>query len=334
MAIRNADIARVFEDIADLLELGDENPFRVRAYRSAALEISRLGIDLAGQIARGEELPKIFGVGADLTEKIREIVRCGDCALRSELQARFPAGITQLFTLPGVGPKRVRMLYEQLKIGSLTDLQRAAREGRLRTLEHFGEKSEQKILEAVQARLKAEPGRVSLAQAARIAEPYKRHLEAGGDEVVIAGSYRRKAATVGDLDFLVCSREGKRVVDRFVHYAGVKEVLARGSKRASVVLASGLQVDLRVVPAESFGAALHYFTGSKAHNIAVRRLGLKRGLKINEYGVFRGESRIAGDTEESVYAAVGLPWIAPEQREGDLSGFGGGAVNHGEQVNR
>jgi DNA polymerase (family 10) len=316
MPIQNPDIAKVFEEIADLLELCDENPFRVRAYRGAALELARFGPDIAGLFAKGEELPKMYGIGPDLAGKIHEIVRTGSCALRDELRARFPPGITQLFTLPGLGPKRVRVLYDELQVASLSDLQRAARDGRLRQLAGFGEKSETKILEAVQARLKAQPARFELAAAARLAEPYRRYLEAGGDKVVIAGSYRRKKATVGDLDFLVSSKKPRTAIERFVGYGEVREILARGTTRASVILASGLQADLRVVAPESFGAALHYFTGSKAHNIALRRLGLKQGLKINEYGVFRGDQRIAGETEESVYAAVGVPWIPPEQREG------------------
>jgi DNA polymerase (family 10) len=317
MPVHNADIGRIFEEIADLLELGDENPFRVRAYRAAALELQRRDVDIAGLIARGEELPKIQGIGADLAAKVTEIVQSGGCRFLEELRARHPPGITQLFKLPGLGPRRVRVLYEELGVASLSDLQRAAREGRIRKLARFGEKSERKILESIEAQLGSQPGRFKRAFAARYAEPYKRYLEAGGDKVVIAGSYRRRAETVGDLDVLVTAKRPKDAIERFVRYSDVAQILARGSTRASVVLKSGLQVDLRVVPARSFGAALHYFTGSKTHNIAIRRLGLKRGLKINEYGVFRGKRHVAGETEESVYAALGLPWIPPERREGE-----------------
>jgi DNA polymerase (family 10) len=316
MPIQDADIVRAFREIADLLELGNENPFRVRAYRYAAEELERRSLGIPALLARGEELPKIPGVGADLGGKIGEIARTGTCEFLEELRAQYPAGITQLFALPGLGPKRVRVLYDELKISTLRDLRRAARAGRLRKLARFGEKSEQKLLDAVDAHLGAEPGRVKREFAARYAEPLRRYLATGGDEVVIAGSYRRKSETVGDLDFLIASKQPKKAIERFVSYPEVKEILARGTTRASVILNPGLQVDLRVVPAKSFGAALHYFTGSKTHNIAIRKLGLRRGLKINEYGVFRGERRIAGQTEESVYAAVGLPWIPPEQREG------------------
>jgi len=317
VATQDADIVRAFREIADLLELGNENPFRVRAYRYAAEEIERRKLDVAALLARGEELPKLPGVGADLAGKIGEIAQTGTCRFLEELRAKYPAGITQLFTLPGLGPKRVRVLYDELDISSLQELQRAARAKRLRKLARFGEKSEKKLLDAVDAHLGSQPGRFKREFAARYAEPFRRYLEAGGDNVIIAGSYRRKAETVGDLDFLATSKQPRKAIERFTGYREVKEVLARGTTRASVVLHSGLQVDLRVVPAKSFGAALHYFTGSKTHNIALRRLGLRRGLKINEYGVYRGKRRVAGETEESVYAAVGLPWLPPESREGE-----------------
>jgi DNA polymerase (family X) len=209
------------------------------------------------------------------------------------------------------------VLYDELNIASLADLQRAAREGRIRGLARFGEKTERRLLEAVEAQLGTQPGRFKREFAAYYAEPFRRYLESAADKVVIAGSYRRKTETVGDLDFLATSRQPEKAIERFVRYGEVKEVLAQGTTRASVILNAGLQVDLRVVPAKSFGAALHYFTGSKAHNIAIRRLGMKRGLKINEYGVFRGKRCIGGETEESVYAAVGLAWVPPEQREGE-----------------
>jgi DNA polymerase (family 10) len=207
-----------------------------------------------------------------------------------------------------VGPKRVRALHEA-KIDSLEDLRRAARAGRLPRLPGFGERTAQRITDAAQAQL-GTTRRFKLAVAAQYAEPFAKHV--GG---VVAGSFRRMRDTVGDIDILVASEEPETATARFVGYPEVREVIAQGATRSSVRLASGLQADLRVVPQDSYGAALHYFTGSKAHNIAVRKLGIARGLKINEYGVWRGGTRIAGDTEESVYAAVGLPYIAPELRE-------------------
>jgi len=308
MPVHNADIAAVFEEIADLLELGDENPFRVRAYRNAARVVGGLSLDLAATLAEGAELPKLPGIGADLDGKIHEIAASGSCKLLAQLRRRFPAGITALLALPGLGPKRVRAL-RAARIGSLEDLRRAARAGKLPALPGFGEKTAQRIVDAAQAQLAA-PRRFKLALAAQYAEPLAKYLGA-----VVAGSYRRRKDTVGDLDFLVVSDEPAKVGARFVKYPEVKEVLASGTTRSSARLASGMQADLRVVPKESYGAALHYFTGSKSHNIAVRKLGIERGLKINEYGVWRGEKRVAGETEESVYAAVGLPYIEPELRE-------------------
>jgi len=306
--LHNADIAAVFEEIADLLELGDENPFRIRAYRNAARVVGSLSLDLAARLAEGAELPKLPGIGADLGGKIREIAATGSCKLLEQLRRKFPAGITALLALPGLGPKRVRALHEA-RIDSLEDLRRAARAGRLPALPGFGEKTAQRIVAAAEARLVA-PRRFKLAVAAQYAEPLAKYLGA-----VVAGSYRRMKDTVGDLDFLVVSSKPEEVSARFVRYPEVREVLAQGTTRSSVRLASGMQADLRVVPRQSYGAALHYFTGSKAHNIAVRKLGIERGLKINEYGVWRGEKRIGGETEESVYAAVGLPYIEPELRE-------------------
>jgi DNA polymerase (family 10) len=308
MAVHNADIAAAFEEIADLLELGDENPFRIRAYRNAARVVGGLSLDLAATLAAGKDLPKLPGIGEDLAGKIREIAATGTCKLLEKLRGRFPAGITELLRLPGVGPKRIRALHEA-KIDSLEDLRRAARAGKLPKLPGFGEKTAQRISDSAQAQLGA-TRRFKLAVAAQYAGPLAKHV--GG---VVAGSFRRMRDTVGDIDILVASDEPQKPTRRFVGYPEVREVLASGATRSSVRLASGLQADLRVVPQESYGAALHYFTGSKAHNIAVRKLGIARGLKINEYGVWRGETRIAGETEESVYAAVGLPYIEPELRE-------------------
>ena len=316
MPVHNADIARVFEEIADLLELDEGNPFRVRAYRNAARVVGDLRFDIAERIDSGKELPKLPGIGADLSAKIHEIAKTGTCALREKLGKRLPAGITELLRLPGLGPKRVRALYHELDVHTPAQLQRAARDGRLQALAGFGAKTEKKLLDAVAAQL-GKTHRIKLAVAAQYAKSLVDYLKAtqGVKEAVVAGSFRRMKETVGDLDMLVVGDDAAAVTERFVGYPEVKEVLAGGETRSSVVLASGIQVDLRVVGEESFGAALHYFTGSKAHNIAVRKTAQGRGLKVNEYGVFRGKRRIAGETEESVYASIGLPYIPPELRE-------------------
>jgi DNA polymerase (family 10) len=316
MPVHNADIARVFDEIADLLEIQEANPFRVRAYRNAARTVENLSLDLAATVGGGKLLPKLPGIGADLAGKIGEIAATGRCSLLERLRKEMPAGVTELLRVPGLGPKRVKALYQELEVKTLPQLLAAAEAGRIRELRGFGQARETQIADAVKRRL-SKARRFKLAAAAQYAQPLADYLRAarGVDRVEIAGSYRRMRDTVGDLDILVTAKSGAAAMARFTGYPEVAETLAQGETRASVVLRSGIQVDLRVVEPDCFGAALHYFTGSKAHNIAVRRMGQRKGLKISEYGVFRGSRRIAGETEESVYAAVGLPWIPPELRE-------------------
>jgi DNA polymerase (family 10) len=278
--------------------------------------VGDLRLDIAAAIAAGRALPKLPGIGTDLDAKIHEIVATGTCGLLEKLRGELPPAITELLRIRGLGPKRVKVLHEKLGVDTLPQLLAAATKGKVRDIGGFGEKTERHIVEAVTARL-GQAKRFKLAVAAQYAHPLAAYLRAsrGASEAVIAGSFRRMRETVGDIDILVTAPVGAPVMDRFAKYPEVREVLAQGETRASAVLQCGLQVDVRVVPPESFGAALHYFTGSKAHNIAVRRLAQERGLKLNEYGVFKGAKRVAGDTEESVFAAVGLPWIAPELRE-------------------
>jgi DNA polymerase (family 10) len=316
MPVHNADIARAFEEIADLLEIQQANPFRVRAYRNAALTVGNLSLDLAAAVRQGRALPKLPGIGADLAGKIAEIARTGSAALLERLHKELPPAITELLQIPGLGPRRVRALYQDLGITSVARLQRAARDGAIRALPGFGEKTELAILQAAEARL-SKARRFKLVVAAQYADALVDDLRraAGVKAVTVAGSLRRMRETVGDIDILAAAADSSGVMRRFVGYSEVKEVISQGPTRASVLLESGLQADLRVVPEESYGAALHYFTGSKAHNIAIRKLAQARGLKVNEYGVYKGRQRIAGETEESVYAAVGLPYIPPELRE-------------------
>ncbi|TAM46647.1 MAG: DNA polymerase/3'-5' exonuclease PolX [Gammaproteobacteria bacterium] len=316
MPVHNADIAAVFDEIADLLEIQGENPFRIRAYRNAARQMESMGMPAADMVAKGEDLTELPGIGDDLAAKIREMVETGKCKALEKLRAKFPPTITTLLKLPGLGPKRVKTLYDKLKIKTLEQLKAAAREHRIRELEGFGDKTEATILEALEQHAE-QVTRFKLAVAAQYAEPLASYLKRSRNvkQVEIAGSYRRCKETVGDLDLLATTKGASNVMDRFVKYDEVRDVLAHGETRATVRLKCGLQVDLRVVSTESFGAALQYFTGSKAHNIEIRRLGQDRKLKINEYGVFKGKKSIAGATEESVYRAVGLPWIAPELRE-------------------
>ena len=316
MPVHNADIAAIFEEIADLLEIQGANPFRVRAYRNAARTVGEFGRDLATLIAKGQELPKIPGIGEDLDRKIHEIASTGKSAFLERLHKELPAAITELLHIPGLGPKKVKALYDQLHVDSVEDLRAAAKDGKIRDLPGFAEKTEQHIIEALAAHAD-ESRRFKRPVAAQYAEALARHLRGakGVQQVEIAGSYRRCKETVGDIDLLATAKDSAPVMHRFTDYDEVAEVLSQGETRASVILKSGLQVDLRVVPQASYGAALAYFTGSKAHNIVLRKRAQDRKLKLNEYGVFRGDQAIAGETEESVYAALDLPWIAPELRE-------------------
>jgi DNA polymerase (family X) len=316
MSIHNADIAAIFEEIAELLEIEGDNPFRIRAYRNAARELHALGVPAADMVGRGEDLTELPAIGDDLAAKIREIIATGRCATLEKLRARFPPTITTLLHLPGIGPKRVKTLYRALDIATIEQLERAACDGKIRALAGFGARTEAAILDAVRQHRK-QTQRLRLAMAEQYAEPLVAYLRQARNlrDVIVAGSYRRSRETVGDLDILASTTSPSNIIEWFVRYEEVSRVIAQGKTRASVNLKSGLQVDLRVVPVESFGAALQYFTGSKAHSIAIRRLAQAHKLKINEYGVFRGKTRIAGDTEESVYRSVGLPWIAPELRE-------------------
>jgi len=316
MRLHNEEIAVVFDEIADLLEIEGDNPFRIRAYHNGARTLRELGQDVRTLVDQGADLTRLAGVGKNLAAKIHEIIDAGHCSTLNKLRKQLPADLTQLLKLPGLGPKRVHALYHELDIHTHEQLERAARDGLIRQLPGFGEKTEARILEAIQAHADT-ARRFKLAVAAGYAETLLAYLKSahGVEQATVAGSYRRARETVGDLDILVSAADGRSVIRHFVAYDEVETVLSQGSTRATVVLRSGLQVDLRVVPVDSYGAALYYFTGSRAHNIAVRRIAQKRGLKLNEYGIFRGRQRIAGSSEAEMFAAIGLPYIPPELRE-------------------
>ncbi len=315
MQIHNADVAEIFNKVADLLEILDENPFRVRAYRNAARAMGGLSQSVAAMVEEGKDLTELPGIGKDLAGKIGEIVKTGYLSQLQDLEDRIPPQLIRLMKIPGLGPKRVKTLYDQLNITSLEDLKKSAEEGEIRKLKGFGEKTEAAILAEMGREKKEE--RIKLNVAEEVANglvSYLKKME-GVRELTVAGSFRRKKETVADLDILATCKKGSNVMDAFVEYGNVDKVVAKGETRSTIVLRSGIQMDLRVVPEASYGAALHYFTGSKAHNIAVRTLGVKKGLKINEYGIFKGAKRIAGKSEEEVFERVGLPFIEPELRE-------------------
>jgi DNA polymerase (family 10) len=288
----------------------------VRAYRSAAQTLRALPHAAHELVDQGEDLSKLSGIGKDLAAKIAEIVETGSLSLLDEIARETPPELAHLLEIPGLGPRRARALHESLGIDTLEDLASAARAGHVRELAGFGKKTEQAILSALEQR-RSRPRRTLWLEAEPVALDLVAYLKRkqGVKQVELAGSFRRRRETVGDLDILVTCARGTQVVDHFVAHEDVDEVVAHGTTRSTVRLRSGLQVDLRVVPEVSYGAALHYFTGSKSHNIAIRKLGVRRKLKINEYGVFRGDKREAGRTEAEVYRKVGLPYIAPELRE-------------------
>lgn len=324
MPVYNSDVVDIFNEVADLLEIEGANEFRVRAYRNAARTISTMSRNVAHMVEAGEDLTELPGIGEDLAGKIEEIVHTGDLQQLAELRQRTPPVLAEMLDVAGLGPKRVQTIHEALGVTTLEELREAAAEGEIRDLYGLGEKTEQKILEDVE-RLRAEGERERTRRdvAEERVEPlleFLRGLEGVG-RAEAAGSYRRKKETVGDLDILATSEAGEEVIARFVAYEDVEEIVSQGETRSTVVFRSGLHVDLRVVEEGSTGAALLYFTGSKAHNIALRSKALDRGWKINEYGVWdtRGEGgepeRIAGESEEEIYGLLELPWIAPELRE-------------------
>jgi DNA polymerase (family 10) len=314
--MENIDVAKIFDEVADLLEIQGANPFRIRAYRTAARTMETLPEPAARMVAAGDGLEELPGIGEDLAGKIRTILKSGDLPLRKQLATKIPEGLVEMMRIPGVGPKRAKLLYDKLHIKSIDQLDKAAVAGRLHELRGFKETLEAKIVQGIRE-YQARAGRCRLSEADAYAAPLVEYLRAtpGLHRIDVAGSYRRRRETVGDLDILVATSRPAAVADRFVAYLEVERTEAHGPTRCAVLLKCGLHVDLRIVPLVSYGAALHYFTGSKAHNISIRALGVKRHLKINEYGVFRGTRRIGGRDEADVFKAVGLPWIPPELRE-------------------
>lgn len=316
MPVHNSEIAEIFNEIADLLEIDGANPFRVRAYREAAATIETLSKSAEDMIEEGEDLTEIPGVGQDLAEKIEEIVETGSLDQLKELRQQVPPSLAGMMDISSLGPERVGTIYEELGVTTLDELEAAAQEGRIRELHGFGEKIEQDILEGLE-RVQGEEYRTLLRTAEEVIEPLIEYLRECGEleRAEVAGSYRRRKETVGDVDIVAQSDTGGEVIQWFVNYEDVEEVISEGETRSTVRLRSGLQVDLRVVSQQSYGSTLQYFTGSVAHNVRLRNMALDRELKLNEYGVFRDEERIAGETEAEVYEVFNLPFIAPELRE-------------------
>jgi len=343
--MENVEIARTLGLVADLLEIRGANPFRVRAYRNAVRTVEGLTRPLRRMVAEGEDLTRLPGVGEDISGYIRELVDSGRLSVLDEIREEVPESLAELVRLDGVGPKRARKLWKELDVTSVDELALALDEGVVEELDGIGEKTVEKMRRSI-AEFRRHTARTALAEADALVEPLLAYMDEapGLQRIEVAGSYRRRKETVGDVDLLVVSAEPGGVTDHFVSYPRVERVEMAGESRATVVLRTGLQVDLRVVPGEAYGAALHYFTGSKEHNVAIRKRGVERGLRINEYGVFRVEEdeapreaeeadpeageRVGGETEADVFEAVGLVWIPPELREdrGEIEAAAGGEL--------
>jgi DNA polymerase (family X) len=319
VSARNLEIARIFAQIADMLEIQQESTFRVNAYRKGTRALEGLGEDVAAIAARGE-LRKIGGIGASLAEKIEEYLRTGAIAYYDELQRAVPPGLSELMTIPEVGPKTALLLYQHLRIADVDALEQAARAGKIRALPRMGARIEQNILQGIERRRQQtarQPIGVVLPEAQAVVEALAR--VPGAEALSVAGSLRRWRDTIADIDIVVATTAADAVMETFVRLPQVARVLSRGVTLSNVLLGgTGVQCDVRAVEPQAYGAALQYFTGSKDHNVQVREMAVRRGLRINEYGVFRveDEHRLGGRREEEVYAALELPWIPPEIREG------------------
>ncbi len=317
--MQNAEIARLLSDVADLLEISAGNPFKVRAYRNAARTVADHSDPIAELVSGGEfDLTDLPGIGDGIAKEIRALVETGTLPQRQQLVATIPPGLLDLLRIPGLGPKRVKLFHERLKVNSVADLKAALDQGKIATLQGFGPKLLEKIRAGVSGAGAAAQNRMVLHEAEQYARAIVEYLKAGGgiDAIDVAGSFRRRRESIGDLDIVVSCANAPAVIQRFGKFGDVAQVVSQGDTRSTVRLSSGLQVDLRVVEPSAFGAAMQYFTGSQAHNIELRKIAQAKKLKLNEYGLYRGSKSIAGRTEIEVYGALGLDWIPPELREG------------------
>jgi DNA polymerase (family 10) len=317
--MQNADIARLLGEVADLLEISEGNPFKVRAYRNAARTVADHPDPLAELVKGGDfDLTDLPGIGGGIAKEITALVGTGTLPQRQQLVATIPPGLLDLLRIPGLGPKRVKLFHDQLKVNSVADLKEALEQGKIAKLGGFGPKLLDKLREGVASAAAGDgPKRIVLHVAEQYARAIVDHLKAGGGitDIDVAGSFRRRKETIGDLDIVVSCTKPAAVIERFGKFGDVTQVASQGDTRSTVRLSGGLQVDLRVVEPGCFGAAMQYFTGSQAHNIELRKIAQSKDLKLNEYGVFKGAKSISGRTEQEVYAALGLDWIPPEMRE-------------------
>ena len=331
MAISNVEIADIFTHLAELLEIQGYNAFKIIAYKNAAREIANMGISISKMVEEGDDISKLPSIGSHIAEKIVEIVKTGKLTKLEKLQKSFPAHVLDLLKVEGIGPKRAKILYDTLHISSLEDLIKAAKEHKIRELDGFSDKTEQKILDKTMFAKK-----IGKRFMYSVAEPHANailaYMQKSKDilKVTVAGSFRRRKDTVGDLDMVATSKNPKKVIDYFVQYPDIKDIVLHGDTRSTIILKSNIQVDFRCVQDDSYGSALHYFTGSRAHVLAIRKLAVERDLKINEYGIFRGKQSISGPSEKDIYKTMGFSYIVPELREnrGELEASKEGKLPH------
>src|SRR3989338_5953055 len=312
----NRELAKIFFEMAELLEM-KEVQFKPRAFEKAAHSIEALDEDVKDVYKKGglSALEDIPGVGKGIAERIEEFIKTGKIKDYDRLKKEMPVDVSGLTAIEGVGPKIIKTLYKELKIKSVQDLEKAAKAGKLKSLPRFGEKLEQKILKGVEFQKKS-AGRINIGEAMPLARKIIEYLKnvQGVERVEAAGSLRRWQESAGDFDFLAISSKPKLVSKKFISMPDVESVYAKGETKSMVRLHRGIDADLRVLPRESFGAALQYFTGSKDHNIALRKIAIKKKYKLNEYGLFRAKNLVAGKTEEEIYKKLGLDWMPPELR--------------------
>ena len=314
-SLTNQEIAEILNHISQILDIQGENPFKIRAYIKASQTIANLTYQLASLEDMGKisELP---GIGEGIAKKISELIQTGKLQYYEDLKKSKYAPLTKFLDIPGMGPKHAKLVHDKLGVKTVEALRKAAEDGRLKTLPGLGEKAEKNILQGIQQVQKYKE-RFPLAFIYPRAQAILEHMKGIKEiqQITLAGSLRRMRETIADVDILAASDQAEKVMEAFVRLPQTAKVVAKGHTKSSIATKDGFQVDLRVVPIQSFGAASHYFTGSKAHNIRIRSLGVDRGLKINEYGVFKKEKRIAGKTEQEIFDSVNLPYIAPELRE-------------------
>ncbi|MFO7870609.1 MAG: DNA polymerase/3'-5' exonuclease PolX [Kiritimatiellia bacterium] len=314
--MENAQIADIFDEIGDLLELREDNPFRIRSYRSAAQSIRNMSDRLEQLAEDGKDLSRIPNIGEATAGKIHEILEKGTCGRLEELREEMPEGLPEVMRVPGLGPRKAMQLYRDLEIESLDGLKKACEEHKVRELAGMGSKTEEKILQGIKT-VKRTSGRILYHEADEYLDSLSGYLNELDelDRWETAGSIRRGKETIGDLDILIHAPDREKAADAILEYANIFDVISRGKERVSVRLTGGFQIDFRFFDPPAFGSALMYFTGSKAHNIAIRKIAQKNTWKLNEYGLFKGRRRLAGKTEEAVYSRLNMRWVPPELRE-------------------